>query len=89
MEEATRTAVTFVMKDSIGSTVSLVTAIMNTSQVALSSFSSSFLLSICKRQCPLPYCIVFGRNLCFHISVHLEGDIQTTLPGPHFTDTNR
>ena len=33
------------MKDSMGSTVSLVTAMMNTSQVALSSFSSSFLLS--------------------------------------------
>ncbi len=44
-EEATRTAVTLVMKDSIGSTVSLVTAMMNTSQVAFSSFSRSFLLS--------------------------------------------
>ena len=45
-EEATRTAVTLVMKDSMGSTVSFVTAMMKTSQVALSSFSSSFLLSI-------------------------------------------
>ena len=47
-DEAKRTAVTLVMKDSIGSTVSLVTAMMNTSHVAFSSFSSSFLLSIWK-----------------------------------------
>ena len=42
---ATFTAVTLVMKDSIGSTVSLVTAMMNASQLAFTCFSSSFLLS--------------------------------------------
>ena len=46
-DAATRTAVTLVMKDSMGSTVSLVTAMMNASHVAFSSFSSSFLLSTC------------------------------------------
>ena len=44
-EAATLTAVTLVMNESMGSTASLVTAMMKASQVARSSFSSSFLLS--------------------------------------------
>lgn len=47
---------TLVMKESIGSTVSLVTLMMNASHVALSSFSSSFLLSTCHPQPPLTAC---------------------------------
>lgn len=47
-----RTAVTLVMKLSMGSTVTLVTRMMNTSQVAFSSFSSSFLLSTCRKTRP-------------------------------------
>jgi hypothetical protein len=55
-DAATRTAVTLVMNDSIGSTASLVAAMMNASHVALSSFSSSFLLSTCARaRRPSPY----------------------------------
>mmetsp|Transcript_26484 Transcript_26484/g.67338 ORF Transcript_26484/g.67338 Transcript_26484/m.67338 type:complete len:214 (+) Transcript_26484:465-1106(+) len=42
---ATRTAVTLVMNDSMGSTATLVTAMMNASHTPLSAFSSSFLLS--------------------------------------------
>ena len=45
--ERARTAVTFVMKLSSGSTLALVTLMMNASHVTLSSFSSSFLLSTC------------------------------------------
>ena len=44
-EEATLTAVTLVMKDSMSSTVSLVAAMMKASHPAFSAPSSSFLLS--------------------------------------------
>ncbi len=46
---ATLTAVTLVMKESMGSTVSLVTAMMKASQLAFTCFSNSFLLSTCTR----------------------------------------
>mmetsp|Transcript_45620 Transcript_45620/g.115328 ORF Transcript_45620/g.115328 Transcript_45620/m.115328 type:complete len:233 (-) Transcript_45620:777-1475(-) len=52
----TLTAVTFVMNDSIGSTMSLVTAMMYDSHVTFSSFSRSFLLStmLSATRMPLP-----------------------------------
>ncbi len=46
--EATLTAVTFVMKDSMSSTVSLVTPMMNASHPALSARSNSFFESTCR-----------------------------------------
>lgn len=60
-EEATLTAVTLVMKESMSSTVSLVAAMMNASHPAFSAPSSSFLLSTWDRAQHLP-CIGTGRG---------------------------
>ena len=79
-EEATRTAVTLVMKDSMGSTVSFVTAMMNTSQVALSSFSSSFLLSICDHGAT----IVIAGTTCQAVSFgNIPGEVHPPLMRLH------
>ncbi len=92
-DAATRTAVTLVMNDSIGSTASLVAAMMNASHVALSSFSSSFLLSTCapRRRTLTPPCpaLATGGAACAPgmpaamrwLAVHMRAR-QRVLPAP-------
>lgn len=71
---ATLTAVTFVMKDSIGSTVSLVTAMMKASQLAFTCFSNSFLLSTCKQN------IAEKLHCLYNTAVQLQQLCSRELP---------